>query len=213
MDVRKQRTRASVKRAFFELLAEKDYGKITVQDLLERSGVGRATFYAQFHGKGDVLAAVSSDLCAQALADDPLMGPEEQTLRAFANLWERRSCVKVLVSGAGAQAFADCLRHACVARADRVVPGCPAGPAGQMDRGFLLHHIAAAFVGAIQWWAWHDFAASPEEVSADFIRAIDPLFAPESNMQQACLPESGRRDITCTPAHVHDGPFSPSTGK
>lgn len=182
MDARKERSRAAVLSAFFGLLAEKDYGRITVQDLLDRAGIGRATFYAQFRCKDDVLAAAVSDLCAQALADDdPREDPETQVARAFNNLWERRTCVKELVSGAGAQLFCDCLRHAAVARAARVVPERPSGPAGLMDREFMLHHIAAAFVGAVQWWAWHGFAATPEEVTADFMRAILALFSPATD--------------------------------
>ncbi len=185
MDARKERSRAAVLSAFFELLAEKDYGRITVQDLLDRAGVGRATFYAQFRGKEDVLAAAVSDLCAQALADDnSSMDAKAQVAHAFANLWERRACVKTLVSGAGAQPFADCLRHAAVARAARVVPEQPSGPAAQMDRSFLLHHIAAAFVGAVQWWAWRGFTATTEEITSDFLGAILPLFEP--GQESAC---------------------------
>lgn len=176
MDARKERSRAAVIAAFYQLLAEKDYGKITVQDLLDKSGIARATFYSQFRGKADVLAATVEDLCAHTLDDGSDLRAEVQVRHALCNLWERRECVRALVSGEGAQLFADCLRHLVVARADRCVPESPQGPAAAINRSFLLHHIAAAFVGAVQWWAWHGFEATPEEVEADLLRALGPLF-------------------------------------
>ncbi len=176
MDARKERSRAAVIAAFYQLIAQKDYGKITVADLLATSGIARATFYSQFRGKADVLAATVEDLCAHTLDDGADLRAEVQVRHALANLWERRECVRALVSGEGAQLFADCLRHAVVARADRCVPQQPKGPAAQINRSFLLHHIAAAFVGAVQWWAWHGFTASAEEVETDLLRALSPLF-------------------------------------
>ncbi len=40
---------------FHELMREKGYGKITVQDILKRAQIGRTTFYAHFTSKEDVL--------------------------------------------------------------------------------------------------------------------------------------------------------------
>ncbi len=178
MDARKERSRAAVIASFYQLIAQKDYGKITVQDLLDASGIARATFYSQFRGKDDVLAAAVEDLCAHTLDDGADLRGEVQIRHALGNLWERRECVRALVSGEGAQLFADCLRHAVVARADRCVPQQPQGPAAQINRSFLLHHIAAAFVGAVQWWAWHGFVATPAEVESDLLRVLSPLFQP-----------------------------------
>ncbi len=42
---------------FHELMREKGYGKITVQDILKRAQIGRTTFYAHFTSKEDVLKA------------------------------------------------------------------------------------------------------------------------------------------------------------
>lgn len=42
---------------FHDLMREKGYGKITVQDILKRAQIGRTTFYAHFTSKEDVLKA------------------------------------------------------------------------------------------------------------------------------------------------------------
>lgn len=54
-DRRVVRTRELVLEAFRTLMVERGYEKMTVQHVLERSGVGRATFYAHFKSKQDLL--------------------------------------------------------------------------------------------------------------------------------------------------------------
>ncbi len=51
LDPRVKRTRQSLVQAFMGLLAEKGFQPITVQDITERAGVNRATFYAHFADK------------------------------------------------------------------------------------------------------------------------------------------------------------------
>lgn len=50
-DRRSQRTRRLVSSAMTELLREKRYDAITVQDLLDRAGIGRSTFYTHYFDK------------------------------------------------------------------------------------------------------------------------------------------------------------------
>ena len=57
VDRRVARTRDLVLDAFHGLMVDRGYEKMTVQDLLDRAGVGRATFYAHFKGKEDLLVS------------------------------------------------------------------------------------------------------------------------------------------------------------
>ena len=178
MDARKAKSRAAIVSAFSELLREQDYGKITVGDIIARAHVGRATFYGLFKSKDDLLAELVCDICTHALDDDgtPLDDSLVQVEHILNNLWERRQGVRALVAGAGSRVFADCLRKTIMSRAVETVPNGPQGPAGTMDRSFLLHHIASSFVGMVQWWAWHNFQAPKEDVAKDYLSAIKPLF-------------------------------------
>ena len=117
-------------------------------------------------------------ICTHALDDDgtPLDDPLVQVEHILNNLWERRQGVRALVAGAGSRVFADCLRKTIMSRAAETVSADPAGPAGTMDRSFLLHHIASSFVATVQWWAWHNFQAPKEDVAKDYLSAIKPLF-------------------------------------
>lgn len=55
IDRRVQRTQRALVQALVELVREKSYDVITVQDLLDRANVGRSTFYAHYRSKDDLL--------------------------------------------------------------------------------------------------------------------------------------------------------------
>ncbi len=54
-DKRVQRTLNDLRQALLRLMVERGYEPLTVQDILDRAGVGRATFYQHFRGKDDLL--------------------------------------------------------------------------------------------------------------------------------------------------------------
>jgi AcrR family transcriptional regulator len=55
LDPRVRRTRQMLEKAFNDLIEEKGFQAISVQDITERAGVNRATFYAHFEDKFDLL--------------------------------------------------------------------------------------------------------------------------------------------------------------
>jgi AcrR family transcriptional regulator len=54
-DARTVRTYRALSAALVELMKTREFDAITVQDLLDRAGVGRATFYSHFRNKDDFL--------------------------------------------------------------------------------------------------------------------------------------------------------------
>ena len=54
-DRRVDRTLTALRTALIELIQEKHYDSITVQDIIDRANVGRSTFYTHFRHKEDVL--------------------------------------------------------------------------------------------------------------------------------------------------------------
>ena len=54
-DARTERTYRALSGALVDLMRTREFDSITVQDLLDRAGVGRATFYTHFRNKDDFL--------------------------------------------------------------------------------------------------------------------------------------------------------------
>ena len=56
-DRRSQRTRQLLHTALIELMLERRYDEITVQNIIDRADVGRPTFYAHYLDKEDLLVS------------------------------------------------------------------------------------------------------------------------------------------------------------
>ena len=74
LDPRVKRTRSLILRSFESLLAEKGFETISVQDVTDRAEINRATFYAHFHDKYELLDYSISQMFRQEI--------EKRTLNA-----------------------------------------------------------------------------------------------------------------------------------
>ncbi len=74
LDPRVKRTRSLILRSFESLLAEKGFESISVQDVTDKAEVNRATFYAHFHDKYELLDYSISQMFRQEI--------EKRTLNA-----------------------------------------------------------------------------------------------------------------------------------
>src|SRR5713226_9501314 len=55
IDRRVARTRRTLHEALIRLIMQKGYDSLTVQEIIDEADIGRATFYAHYHGKEDLL--------------------------------------------------------------------------------------------------------------------------------------------------------------
>jgi hypothetical protein len=59
-DRRVQRTQQFLEAALLSLIKEKEFDAISVQEIIDRANVGRATFYAHYDNKEDLLESGST---------------------------------------------------------------------------------------------------------------------------------------------------------
>src|SRR5512140_447377 len=74
IDRRIQRTRQSLRAALLELIKEKSYDDISIEEITERANVGRATFYLHYKDKEDLLLEEFSEMAnekVQVLSEIP----------------------------------------------------------------------------------------------------------------------------------------------
>src|SRR5436190_20283700 len=70
LDRRTQRTQHSLTHAMVDLVTEKRFDDITVQNLIDRAEIGRSTFYSHFRDKEDLFQKNWEgflDFCAQQI--------------------------------------------------------------------------------------------------------------------------------------------------
>jgi len=84
-DRRIQRTQQLLEAALLSLIKEKDFDAISVQEIIDRANVGRATFYAHYDNKEDLLESGFEGLLAalrerQREARSRRSDPDEQLL-------------------------------------------------------------------------------------------------------------------------------------
>lgn len=60
-----RRTRAAIRDALTEMLAQKPIGRITVQELIDRANICRTTFYAHYEDIYDLLDEVETDILTE----------------------------------------------------------------------------------------------------------------------------------------------------
>ena len=159
-DRRILRSRDLMFRALADLVLEKNYDQITVQDILDRADVGRSTFYAHFRGKDDLL--LSPRTCLQAILDQEFnsAGPERKTspiLRAASALFmiadteKYRVRCRTLIGTAAADAI---LHTIC----DMVNAGMDShlrsemGITDKVRREAAGAYFSSCLVGLIAWW-------------------------------------------------------------
>src|SRR3972149_751590 len=58
LDRRVQKTRKLLQDALIELVAEKGYESVTIQEILDKANVGRSTFYSHFQDKDQLLHSI-----------------------------------------------------------------------------------------------------------------------------------------------------------
>lgn len=68
-DKRITKSKTNLKKALFELLAEKEWGKISVQDITQRANLNRTTFYQHYQDKYDLLHQHMRDMF-EAMKED-----------------------------------------------------------------------------------------------------------------------------------------------
>src|SRR5258708_19426815 len=81
-DLRIRRTRGRLSDALVELMQEKPVDKVTVQEVLDRAGVGRSTFYLHYRDKDDLLLCVLED--GIEMSRTPFTRKKEKSLRVAA---------------------------------------------------------------------------------------------------------------------------------
>lgn len=167
-DRRVQRTRQLLQDALIAMMIEKGYEATTVQDIIDRANVGRATFYAHFADKQTLLASRLEDLRA-LLAERQRQAPGrlDFSLQMLEHALGHRSLYQAIV---GRDSGAFVLRRIHMTIADLAVLDLKALDfTGTTERRQLAaQYVAGAFMAVLTWWLERGAKLPPPEVDAIF---------------------------------------------
>ena len=100
-DQRVQRTRDQLGDALISLLVPKSFDDITVQDVLDRAGVSRSTFYAHYRDKNDLFLSDAEDFFESMASALSRFGDRSERVapvqELFAHLGEMRPLYNALL--------------------------------------------------------------------------------------------------------------------
>jgi AcrR family transcriptional regulator len=169
IDRRVERTRRSLLDALNELILEKGYEKVTVQDVIDRANVGRSTFYAHFEDKDQLLLSGFEPLRAEF--EDFLSGkafdyesPWALSLSMFRQVQKQQGGYITLTH---VQKFLygyllDHLKLSLPKRNKNIPPE------------LLAHYVASSFIALMTWWIDHKYTVSAEKMNEYFRQLVEP---------------------------------------
>jgi len=160
-----------------------------VEEITQRAGVGRATFYLHYRDKEDLLLEHLMDLArdrVKLLAEIPLDGwnieanpPYPAFLLLFQNAAENAPLFRVVLHGEGSMLVTQRLRDIIRVALDTVIQ-----PHEEQEGGlslstsiplyFLASYLAGALVGSIGWWLEQDSGLDAVEMTRTFQRMFFP---------------------------------------
>ena len=184
MDRRQQKTRKAIFKAFTELLAQKKYDRITVQEIIDRADVGRSTFYAHFETREALLEAMCAELFEHVThAHGHSEGTHDfsetqdnldtELTHILYHLRDDRKNMQGLLSGESSELFLGSMKKDVGVIFKRQLKDQLQNR--QVPESFLLNHIACSFVEMLHWWVQNEMRQTPETMARYFAAVIQPV--------------------------------------
>jgi AcrR family transcriptional regulator len=175
-DRRVGKTRRGLKDALTDLILEKGYEAVTVQDIIDRADVGRSTFYAHFLDKDDLLMTIFSDL--EIPSPDPgALRPDAPAFGWTLDLFRHFGAGKrVFRAVAGSQSGALARRETTrwlegLARAELSRLRIPA-KLDPMKIEIVVSFLVGTFIGFMEWWVREENEQLPAEAVDQAFRSL-----------------------------------------
>ncbi|MEZ4615582.1 MAG: TetR/AcrR family transcriptional regulator [Caldilineaceae bacterium] len=183
-DRRSARSQQLLHRALLELMQEKRYDKITIQDIIDRADLGRSTFYAHYRDKEDLLVSnfermlegFSAHWLPQASETTTSTTHQLHVAALFHHAREFHDLYQALVWGRGIELIYKQAQHYLRKRVEEVLQTMVAtGIEPQMPLPLLANHIAATLGTLLRWWLEAGMPYTPEEMDHYFHQLIAPV--------------------------------------
>jgi len=174
LDRRVQRTRQLLSQALIELILEKGYEAVRIQDIADRANLRAATLYLHYRNKEDLLLHTLETMFdnlvekLQALPQDDTAETIHQEIKAvFQHVQENKNLYRVIMGGQGSMAIRTRIRdYIAVQAAHRIRRRLAQEGASEsvfpLSVEFLAKYIAGSLLALINQWLEDDAGYSAE---------------------------------------------------
>ncbi|MDT0278022.1 TetR/AcrR family transcriptional regulator [Blastococcus goldschmidtiae] len=173
-DRRVRRSRRAMRSALVELTLEKGFGAVTIDEVAARADVARATFYAHYRDKEELLIDVVRDLTA----DRERLLPAVEQARSegftglpvryiFEHAEQQRPVYQVVLRGEGDGRALREFVYLTSARVERVFRdrADQLGVTPRVPVDVLAQAWTGELVGVLSWWVDNDTGYDAEEIT------------------------------------------------
>lgn len=188
IDRRVLRTRRLLRDAFFDLILEKGYEAVTIEDITSRADLGRTTFYLHYKDKEDLLMETVREVASELVSElseiplgrkrlsdgeppDPgLVG--KAIARAFHNVERNSTLYRIILRGEGTYSAVTRLREIVIQSISELLQHLvnrdqlAFNPTVPLE--MYLHSLAGAWIWLVGWWLEKGKPFSPEEMAEMF---------------------------------------------
>lgn len=179
MDPRIRRTRKMLQDGLAKLLKQKDFDKISVQDIVDASDLHRATFYDHYPDKYALLECLVASRFHELLAQRGVkFGSCEGALKSLAlGVCDYISCPPVAACSEHRR-FQPHMESAIIAVVRRMIlEGFKAHPLPvEFSPDLIASTVSWAIYGAAKQWAQHSGRSSAEQMAEQIDRLVSPIF-------------------------------------
>jgi AcrR family transcriptional regulator len=160
-DRRVQRTRELLQKALIELIGERGYDAITIQDIVDHANVGRTTFYLHYTSKDDLLMSCHEVIVSEfhfgplyPLSREELLSSEAPAgmCRAYRHLEEARAVLHPIFQGKDSLLILRRLRDWMAQEIEASLRAAFAEADSTIPLDVLAHYLAGAQIALVQWW-------------------------------------------------------------
>lgn len=176
-DPRVLRTHHSLSHALISLMHEKPFAAITVQEVLERAGVSRSTFYTHYRDKADLFMTEVDqffEMMANLLTSSGEVSQRVAPVRElFAHVAEMRTFIAALLeAGNYHDVFGLGQRHFARGIEQRLAQLSPAYQQPSAARAAQAYAHAGAMLALLSWWLERDTPGTAKEMDDLFHQMV-----------------------------------------
>jgi AcrR family transcriptional regulator len=172
-DRRSQRTSRLVSSAFAELLVEKPYDEILVQDILDRADIGRTTFYAHYFDKEDVLDSMIEQqlsMFTHQIAHSAARQQVVPSLELFEHIYQSpHQHLRALMRSRAGEPLWEALQTALSRAIESALSTlCAEKRSPSIPLPVVSEYLAGAFLTLFKWWVAASMPYPPEQMETIF---------------------------------------------